>query len=84
MAIFLCVFVCAWAAALGFNVDIPSRVVYTGNYQSMFGFTVQSHVDGDSKIGINGNCEGCGRRGRRGRSFIGNDIIVQEVHKCDF
>lgn len=50
MALFLCILVCAWAAAQGFNVDIPSRVVYTGNYQSMFGFTVQSHVDGDSKM----------------------------------
>ncbi|XP_046965222.1 integrin alpha-PS2 isoform X2 [Vanessa cardui] len=50
MALFLCVFLCAWAGALGFNVDIPSRVVYTGNYQSMFGFTVQSHVDGDRKM----------------------------------
>ncbi|XP_045785896.1 integrin alpha-PS2 isoform X1 [Maniola jurtina] len=50
MAIFLCVFLCAWAGALGFNVDIPSRVVYTGNYKSMFGFTVQSHVDGDRKM----------------------------------
>ncbi|XP_045490857.1 integrin alpha-PS2 isoform X3 [Colias croceus] len=50
MALFLCVFACAVAGALGFNVDIPSRVVYTGNYQSMFGFTVQSHVDGDRKM----------------------------------
>ncbi|XP_072944283.1 integrin alpha-PS2 isoform X2 [Epargyreus clarus] len=50
MALFLCVFLCSWAAALGFNVDIPSRVVYKGNYQSMFGFTVQSHVDGDRKM----------------------------------
>ncbi|XP_032514077.2 integrin alpha-PS2 isoform X2 [Danaus plexippus] len=50
MALFLCVSLCAWAGALGFNVDIPSRVVYTGNHQSMFGFTVQSHVDGDRKM----------------------------------
>ncbi|XP_045445586.1 integrin alpha-PS2 [Melitaea cinxia] len=50
MALFLCILLCAWAGALGFNVDIPSRVVYTGNYQSMFGFTVQSHVDGDRKM----------------------------------
>ncbi|XP_050678590.1 integrin alpha-8 isoform X2 [Leptidea sinapis] len=50
MALFLSIFVCAVAGVLGFNVDIPSRVVYTGNYQSMFGFTVQSHVDGDRKM----------------------------------
>ncbi|CAH4037108.1 unnamed protein product [Pieris brassicae] len=50
MALLLCVFICAVACAMGFNVDIPSRVVYTGNYKSMFGFTVQSHVDGDRKM----------------------------------
>ncbi|CAK1545070.1 unnamed protein product [Leptosia nina] len=50
MALFLCVFLAAAASTLGFNVDIPSRVVYTGNYQSMFGFSVQSHVDGDRKM----------------------------------
>nr|AON96596.1 integrin alpha-PS2 [Bicyclus anynana] len=50
MAKYLCVFLCFWAGALGFNVDIPSRVIYTGNYKSMFGFTVQSHVDGDRKM----------------------------------
>ncbi|XP_013180583.1 PREDICTED: integrin alpha-PS2-like isoform X2 [Papilio xuthus] len=49
MAIFLCVFLCAWTLALGFNVDIPSNVVYRGNYKSMFGFTVQAHVDGNRK-----------------------------------
>ncbi|XP_013145941.1 PREDICTED: integrin alpha-PS2-like [Papilio polytes] len=49
MAIFLCVFLCAWAVAQGFNVDIPSNVVYRGNYKSMFGFTVQAHVDGNRK-----------------------------------
>ncbi|CAG5051038.1 unnamed protein product [Parnassius apollo] len=50
MALFLCVFLCTCAGALGFNVDIPSRVVYRGNYQSMFGFTVQAHVDGNRKM----------------------------------
>ncbi|CAH2073081.1 unnamed protein product, partial [Iphiclides podalirius] len=50
MALFVCVFLCACAGTLGFNVDIPSRVVYRGNYQSMFGFTVQAHVDGSRKM----------------------------------
>ncbi|CAH2990437.1 unnamed protein product [Chilo suppressalis] len=50
MALLFCVLLCACAGALGFNVDIPSRVVYKGNRQSMFGFTVQSHVDGDRKM----------------------------------
>lgn len=44
MAVVLCVLLCA-IGALGFNVDVPSRVVYTGNHKSMFGFTVQSHVE---------------------------------------
>ncbi|XP_026747771.1 integrin alpha-PS2 isoform X3 [Trichoplusia ni] len=50
MALALCVFMCACASVLGFNVDIPSRVVYKGNPNSMFGFTVQAHVDGDRKM----------------------------------
>lgn len=50
MALFLSVFLCACACALGFNVDVPSRVVYKGNHQSMFGFTVQAHIDGDRKM----------------------------------
>ncbi|XP_068629492.1 integrin alpha-PS2 isoform X2 [Battus philenor] len=50
MALFLCVFLCACAGVLGFNVDIPSRVVYKGNSDSMFGFTVQTHVDGNRKM----------------------------------
>ncbi|XP_028158695.1 integrin alpha-8-like isoform X1 [Ostrinia furnacalis] len=50
MALLFCVLLCACAGALGFNVDIPSRVVYKGNHHSMFGFTVQSHVDGDRKM----------------------------------
>lgn len=50
MALLLSVFLCACACALGFNVDVPSRVVYKGNHQSMFGFTVQSHIDGDRKM----------------------------------
>lgn len=50
MALAWCVFLCACAGVLGFNVDIPSRVVYKGNPNSMFGFTVQSHVDGDRKM----------------------------------
>lgn len=45
MASVLCVLLCL-TGALGFNVDIPSRVVYTGNSKSMFGFSVQSHVEG--------------------------------------
>ncbi|XP_059045250.1 integrin alpha-8 [Achroia grisella] len=49
MELFLCVFVCACASVLGFNVDIPSRVVFTGDQRSMFGFTVQSHMEGDRK-----------------------------------
>ncbi|KAM3961277.1 integrin subunit alpha inflated isoform 2-T2 [Aphomia sociella] len=49
MALFYCVLVCACVGVLGFNVDIPSRVVYTGDPKSMFGFTVQSHVEGDRK-----------------------------------
>ncbi|CAB3221324.1 unnamed protein product [Arctia plantaginis] len=50
MALALCVFLCACTSALGFNVDIPSRVVYKGSQNSMFGFTVQAHVDGDRKM----------------------------------
>ncbi|XP_049867403.1 integrin alpha pat-2 isoform X2 [Pectinophora gossypiella] len=50
MALFLSVFLCACAGSLAFNVDIPSRVVYKGNPQSMFGFTVQSHIDSDRKM----------------------------------
>ncbi|XP_022819593.1 integrin alpha-PS2 isoform X2 [Spodoptera litura] len=50
MALAWCVFLCACAGVLGFNVDIPSRVVYKGNPNSMFGFTVQAHVDGDRKM----------------------------------
>ncbi|KAL0842461.1 hypothetical protein ABMA28_014558 [Loxostege sticticalis] len=50
MALLFCVLLCACAGVLGFNVDIPSRVVYKGNHHSMFGFTVQSHVDGDRKM----------------------------------
>ncbi|XP_052757449.1 integrin alpha-PS2-like isoform X2 [Galleria mellonella] len=49
MAWFLCVLLCACAGVMGFNVDIPSRVVYTGESKSMFGFTVQSHVEGQRK-----------------------------------
>ncbi|XP_073943620.1 integrin subunit alpha inflated isoform X2 [Choristoneura fumiferana] len=49
MAVVLCVLLCA-AAAAGFNVDIPSRVVYRGSNNSMFGFTVQAHIDGNEKM----------------------------------
>lgn len=44
------VFACLCAGALAFNVDIPSRVVYKGNQNSMFGFTVQAHVDNGRKM----------------------------------
>lgn len=50
MALSVCVFLCVFAVALGFNVDIPSRVVYKGNENSMFGFTVQAHIDGNRKM----------------------------------
>lgn len=50
MALSVCLLVCLCASALGFNVDIPSRVVYRGNQNSMFGFTVQAHVDGPRKM----------------------------------
>lgn len=50
MMLSVCMFLCVCACALGFNVDIPSRVVYKGNANSMFGFTVQSHIDGDRKM----------------------------------
>lgn len=49
MAVVLCVLLCA-AVAAGFNVDIPSRVVYRGSNNSMFGFTVQAHIDGNEKM----------------------------------
>ncbi|XP_037295452.1 integrin alpha-PS2-like isoform X3 [Manduca sexta] len=50
MALSMCVFLCVCAYVAGFNVDIPSRVVYKGNENSMFGFTVQAHVEGDQKM----------------------------------
>lgn len=50
MALAVIVFAGLCAGALGFNVDIPSRVVYKGNENSMFGFTVQAHVDGNRKM----------------------------------
>lgn len=50
MAFAWCVFLSACACVFGFNVDIPSRVVYKGNPNSMFGFSVQAHVDGDRKM----------------------------------
>ncbi|KAJ8725942.1 hypothetical protein PYW08_004125 [Mythimna loreyi] len=50
MAFAWCVFLSACACAFAFNVDIPSRVVYRGNPNSMFGFSVQAHVDGDRKM----------------------------------
>ncbi|XP_047021032.1 integrin alpha-PS2 isoform X2 [Helicoverpa zea] len=50
MALAWCLILCVCAGAWGFNVDIPSRVVYKGNPNSMFGFTVQAHVDGDRKM----------------------------------
>lgn len=50
MALFLCVFLSFLAISFGFNVDIPSRTVHYGQAGSMFGFTVQSHVDGIEKV----------------------------------
>ncbi|XP_037869411.1 integrin alpha-PS2 isoform X2 [Bombyx mori] len=50
MALYVCVLLCVCAFVSGFNVDIPSRVVYRGNENSMFGFTVQAHIDGDQKM----------------------------------
>ncbi|KAJ0180782.1 hypothetical protein K1T71_004186 [Dendrolimus kikuchii] len=50
MMLSVCLFLCVCACARGFNVDIPSRVVYRGIENSMFGFTVQAHIDGDRKM----------------------------------
>ncbi|XP_048479520.1 integrin alpha-PS2 isoform X1 [Plutella xylostella] len=56
-----CLFLCC-ATALGFNVDIPSRVVHRGTSNSMFGFSVQAHVDGDQKMVLVGAPEADTRR----------------------
>lgn len=57
MALALCIILCVCTGVMGFNVDIPSRVVYKGNQNSMFGFTVQAHVDGDRKMILVGSPE---------------------------
>ncbi|XP_063378399.1 integrin alpha-PS2 isoform X1 [Cydia fagiglandana] len=49
MAVYFGVLLCV-VGVLGFNVDIPSRVVYKGSADSMFGFTVQAHVDKGQKM----------------------------------
>ncbi|XP_047988907.1 integrin alpha-PS2 isoform X4 [Leguminivora glycinivorella] len=75
MAVYFGVLLCV-VGALGFNVHIPSRVVYKGSADSMFGFTVQAHVDNGQKMILVGAPEADSQ-------YLSSNRKPGAVYRCD-